>query len=39
VLGELGIALPLDRPARRLSVAEQQLTEIAKCLGVASRAV
>jgi ribose transport system ATP-binding protein len=32
VLGELGIALPLDRPARRLSVAEQQLTEIAKCL-------
>jgi ribose transport system ATP-binding protein len=32
VLGELGIALPLDRPARRLSVAQQQLTEIAKCL-------
>ena len=32
VLGELGIALPLDRAARRLSVAEQQLTEIAKCL-------
>ncbi|MDP9104375.1 MAG: sugar ABC transporter ATP-binding protein [Candidatus Eremiobacteraeota bacterium] len=32
VLAELGIALPLDRPARRLSVAEQQLTEIAKCL-------
>ena len=32
VLGELGIALPLDRTARRLSVAEQQLTEIAKCL-------
>ena len=32
VLGELGIALPLDRPARRLSVAEQQLTEIAKAL-------
>jgi ribose transport system ATP-binding protein len=32
VLGELGIALPLDRSARRLSVAEQQLTEIAKCL-------
>ncbi len=32
VLGELGIALPLDRPARRLSVADQQLTEIAKCL-------
>jgi len=32
VLAELGIALPLDRPARRLSVAEQQLTEIAKAL-------
>jgi len=32
VLGELGITLPLDRPARKLSVAEQQLTEIAKCL-------
>jgi ribose transport system ATP-binding protein len=32
VLGELGIVLPLERPARRLSVAEQQLTEIAKCL-------
>jgi ribose transport system ATP-binding protein len=32
VLAQLGIALPLDRPARRLSVAEQQLTEIAKCL-------
>jgi ribose transport system ATP-binding protein len=32
ILAELGIALPLDRPARRLSVAEQQLTEIAKCL-------
>src|SRR5580693_1205868 len=32
VLVELGITLPLDRPARRLSVAEQQLTEIAKAL-------
>jgi ribose transport system ATP-binding protein len=32
VMAELGIALPVDRPARRLSVAEQQLTEIAKCL-------
>jgi ribose transport system ATP-binding protein len=32
VLAELGIALPLDRKARRLSVAQQQLTEIAKCL-------
>ena len=29
---ELGISLPLDRPARRLSVAEQQLIEIAKAL-------
>jgi ribose transport system ATP-binding protein len=32
VLGELGIVLPTDRPARRLTVAQQQLTEIAKCL-------
>ncbi len=32
VIAELGIVLPLDRAARRLSVAEQQLTEIAKCL-------
>jgi len=32
VIAELGLALPMDRPARRLSVAEQQLTEIAKCL-------
>jgi ribose transport system ATP-binding protein len=32
VLTELGITLPLDRPARRLSVAQQQLTEIAKAL-------
>ena len=32
VLTELGIALPLDVPARRLTVAQQQLTEIAKCL-------
>jgi ribose transport system ATP-binding protein len=32
VLEELGISLPLDRVARRLSVAEQQLTEIAKAL-------
>jgi ribose transport system ATP-binding protein len=31
-LAELGITLPLDRRARRLSVAEQQLTEIAKAL-------
>ena len=32
VLADLGITLPLERSARRLSVAEQQLTEIAKCL-------
>jgi ribose transport system ATP-binding protein len=32
VLTELDIALPLDRPARRLSVAQQQLVEIAKAL-------
>ncbi|MBD5655255.1 MAG: sugar ABC transporter ATP-binding protein [Candidatus Eremiobacteraeota bacterium] len=32
VLAELGIALPLERLARRLSVAEQQLVEIAKAL-------
>jgi ribose transport system ATP-binding protein len=32
VLADLGIALPLDAPARRLSVAQQQMTEIAKSL-------
>jgi len=32
ILADLGITLPLARLARRLSVAEQQLTEIAKCL-------
>ena len=32
MLAELGLTLPLDRPARRLSVAEQQLVEIAKAL-------
>jgi len=32
VLTELRIALPLDVPARKLTVAQQQLTEIAKCL-------
>jgi ribose transport system ATP-binding protein len=32
VLAELGIALPLERKARTLSVAEQQMTEIAKAL-------
>ncbi|MGP6189577.1 MAG: sugar ABC transporter ATP-binding protein [Vulcanimicrobiaceae bacterium] len=31
-LAEFGITLPLDRPARRLSVAEQQMVEIAKAL-------
>ena len=32
ILAELGIAVPLERPARKLSVAEQQLVEIAKAL-------
>jgi len=32
VLAELGIALPLALPARKLTVAQQQLTEIAKAL-------
>ncbi len=32
VLTDLGITLPLDVPARRLSVAQQQLVEIAKAL-------
>ncbi|HEY0798625.1 MAG TPA: sugar ABC transporter ATP-binding protein [Candidatus Baltobacteraceae bacterium] len=32
VLTELGIALPLERPARRLSVAQQQMVEICKAL-------
>src|SRR3984893_7703204 len=31
-LTEFGIALPFDRPARRLSVAQQQMTEISKAL-------
>ena len=31
-LTELGIALPFDRPARRLSVAQQQMVEISKSL-------
>jgi ribose transport system ATP-binding protein len=39
VLAELGITLPLDRPARRLSVAEQQLTEIAKALARRARLI
>jgi ribose transport system ATP-binding protein len=32
VLSELGIALPLTLPARKLTVAQQQLTEIGKAL-------
>jgi ribose transport system ATP-binding protein len=32
ILAELDIALPLESPARRLSVAQQQMTEIAKAL-------
>jgi ribose transport system ATP-binding protein len=32
VLAELGVSLPLDRPVRRLSVAQQQMVEIAKAL-------
>jgi ribose transport system ATP-binding protein len=39
VLAELGIALPLERPARRLSVAQQQMTEIAKALVRRARAI
>jgi ribose transport system ATP-binding protein len=39
VLADLGIALPLDRPARRLSVAQQQLVEIAKCLARKARLI
>jgi ribose transport system ATP-binding protein len=31
-LAELGIVLPLDRPVRRLSVAQQQMVEISKAL-------
>ena len=32
VLADLGVALPLDRPARRMSVAQQQTIEICKSL-------
>ena len=39
VLAELGVVLPLDRPARRLSVAEQQLVEIAKSLARDARLI
>ncbi|BDE05309.1 ribose import ATP-binding protein RbsA 2 [Vulcanimicrobium alpinum] len=39
VLADLGIALPLDVPARRLTVAQQQLTEIAKALARHARLI
>jgi len=39
VLGDLGIALPLELPARRLSVAQQQMTEIAKALVRSARLI
>ncbi len=39
VLGDLGIELPLDRPASRLSVAQQQLIEIAKALSKRARII
>jgi ribose transport system ATP-binding protein len=37
--GELGIALPLDAPRAPLSVAQQQLTEIAKCARAQARLI
>ena len=37
VLHDLGIALPLEFPARRLSVAQQQMVEIAKALARKAR--
>jgi len=39
VLQELGIELPLDRPASRLSVAQQQLIEITKALSRRARII
>jgi ribose transport system ATP-binding protein len=39
VLAELGIVLPLDRPARRLSVAQQQMVEISKALARRARLI
>jgi ribose transport system ATP-binding protein len=39
VLSELGIDLPLDRPASRLSVAQQQLIEIVKALSKRARII
>ncbi len=39
VLAELDIALPIDLPAQRLSVAQQQLVEIAKTLAREARVI
>jgi ribose transport system ATP-binding protein len=39
VLTELGIRLPFDRPARLLSVAQQQLVEISKALARKARLI
>jgi ribose transport system ATP-binding protein len=39
VLADLGIALPLELPARRLSVAQQQMVEIAKSLARKARLI
>jgi ribose transport system ATP-binding protein len=39
VLTDLDIALPLGVPARRLSVAQQQMVEIAKCLARKARLI
>ncbi len=38
-LGELGVELPLDAPVARLSVAQQQLVEIAKVLARSARII
>jgi len=39
VLAELGISVPLDLPARRLTVAQQQMVEIAKSLARKARII
>jgi ribose transport system ATP-binding protein len=39
VLADLGVALPLDRPVRTLSVAQQQTVEIAKALARKARLI
>ncbi len=39
VLAELGIAVPLDLPARKLTVAQQQMVEIAKSLARKARII